>query len=107
MAEVRPRRTATEEKRTRLLDVTEEIMLAEGYAGVTSRNVGAHAGMGAPLVHYYFPTIDDLFVEVLRRRAGRNVARMAEALDAEEPLRTWWDVVSDSRGTALFTELLA
>lgn len=107
MAEPRRRRAASEEKRTRLLDAAEEIMLREGYAAVTSRNVAGHVGIQAPLLHYYFPTIDDLFVAVLRRRAERNLARMAAALAAPQPLRAWWDLASDPRGTALFVELLA
>ena len=107
MAEPRRRRAATEEKRTRVLDAAEEILLAEGYAAVTSRNVAARAGIQAPLVHYYFATIDDLFVAVLRRRSGRTVERMAAALGSEQPLRAWWDLAADPRGTALFFELLA
>lgn len=82
-------------------------MLREGYAAVSSRSVAASVGINAPLVHYYFPTIDDLFVAVLRRRAERNVARMEEALASPEPLRAWWELASDPRGTALFVELMA
>jgi AcrR family transcriptional regulator len=107
MAERRGPRAATEEKRRRLLDATEEIMLKEGYAAVSSRSVAAAVGINAPLVHYYFPTIDDLFVAVLQRRAERNVERMAEALASAEPLRAWWELASDPRGTALFVELMA
>jgi AcrR family transcriptional regulator len=107
MAERRRPRAATEEKRTRLLDATEEIMLKDGYAAVSSRSVAAAVGINAPLVHYYFPTIDDLFVAVLQRRAGRNVDRMADALVSAEPLRAWWELASDPRGTALFVELMA
>jgi AcrR family transcriptional regulator len=107
MAEPRRRRAATEEKLQRLLDATEEIMLREGYAAVSSRSVAAAVGIQAPLVHYYFPTIDDLFVSVLRRRAEPNVERMAAALASPEPLRAWWELASDPRGTALFVELLA
>ena len=107
MAERRRPRAATVEKRKRLLDATEELMLTEGYAAVSSRSVAAQVGIQAPLVHYYFPTIDDLFVAVLRRRAERNVDRMAEALASPEPLRAWWELASDPRGTALFVELLA
>lgn len=91
----------------RVLDATEELMLTEGYAAVSSRSVAAKVGINAPLVHYYFPTLDDLFVAVLQRRAGRNVERLADALDAPEPLRAWWTLASDPRGTALFVELLA
>lgn len=107
MAAPRRPRAATAEKRERLLDATEEIMLEDGYAAVSSRSVATRVGINAPLVHYYFPTIDDLFIAVLRRRAEHNVARMAAALDSAEPLRAWWRLASDPRGTALFVELLA
>ena len=96
-----------EEKRRRILDATEEVMLKEGYAAVSSRSVATAVGIQASLVHYYFPTLDDLFVALLRRRAGRNVERMAEALASSEPLRAWWQLASDTRGTAMFVELLA
>lgn len=82
-------------------------MLQDGYAAVSSRSVAAKVGINAPLVHYYFPTIDDLFVAVLRRRADANVERMAEALASEEPLRAWWRLASHPRGSALFVELIA
>ena len=55
-------------------------MLKDGYAAVSSRSVAARVGINAPLVHYYFPTLDDLFVAVLERRSGPNVDRMTEAL---------------------------
>lgn len=104
MTEPRRRRAASAEKVARLLDVTEEIILREGFAAVSSRSVAARAGMNAPLVHYYFPTLDDLFVAVVRRRADQMVERMAAALASAEPLRAWWDLVSDPPGTALFVE---
>ena len=62
MVEQRRPRAATAEKRRRLLDATEEIMLEDGYAAVSSRSVAARVGINAPLVHYYFPTLDDLFM---------------------------------------------
>ena len=107
MAEPRRRRATSEKKVARLLDATESIMLRDGYAAVSSRSVAAKVRIQAPLVHYYFPTIDDLFVAVLRRRAEVNVERMAAALASPEPLRAWWELASDPRGTALFLELLA
>ena len=104
MAEPRRPRAATAEKRTRLLDATERIMLRDGYAAVTSRRVEAEAGLK---LHYHFGTLDDLFVEVFRRRAERNVERLHAALTSAEPLRAWWQIVSDPRGTALLVELTA
>ncbi|MBL7499024.1 TetR/AcrR family transcriptional regulator [Frankia sp. CNm7] len=107
MAEPRRRRAATAEKLTRLLDATEEIILRQGYAAVSSRAVAARVAINAPLVHYYFPTIDDLFVAVLKRRAEQTLERMAAALASAQPLRGWWELVSDPRGTALTVELIA
>ena len=103
----RRRTPAAEEKRRLILDATEEILLKEGYAAVSSRNVAAAAGIKAPLVHYYFPTIDDLLVALLQRRSDRIVGRMSEALTSSEPLKSWWEVASDPRGTSLFVELMA
>ncbi|ADP79530.1 TetR/AcrR family transcriptional regulator [Pseudofrankia inefficax] len=107
MAEPRRRRAATEEKVTRVLNAAEEIMLLEGYAAVTSRNVANRIGLSSPLLHYYFPTMDELFVALLRRRSERVVARMEEALASPRPLQAWWDLASDPRGAALFIEFLA
>lgn len=107
MSRARRPRAATLEKREKLLDATEKIMLREGYASVTSRNVAAEVGINPPLVHYYFATLDDLFVAVLRRRAETNVERMRAALESDEPLRQWWKLASDPRGSALFVELIA
>ena len=98
---------AAEKKRRLILDATEEILLKDGYAVVSSRSVATAAGIKAPLVHYYFPTIDDLLVALLQRRSDRIVGRMAEALTSAEPLRAWWDAASDPRGTTLFVELMA
>jgi AcrR family transcriptional regulator len=104
MVETRRPRAATAEKRARILDATEQIMLREGYAAVTSRRVEAVAGVK---LHYHFGTVDDLFVAVFRRRAERNVERMRAALASAAPLRSWWELASDPRGTALLVELTA
>src|SRR3954447_24455468 len=104
MAEPRRPRAATAEKRLRILDATEQIMLRDGYAAVTSRRVEAEAGIK---LHYHFGTLDDLFIAVFRRRAERNVDRMRAALASPEPLRAWWELASDPRGTAMLVELTA
>ena len=47
MAEPRRPRAATIEKRQRILDATEELMLTQGYAAVSSRSVAAAVGIQA------------------------------------------------------------
>jgi AcrR family transcriptional regulator len=93
--------------RARLLDATEQLMLDEGYAAVSSRRVAAEAGLKPQLVHYYFRTMDDLFLAAFRRRAEQNLDRYARALAAERPLRALWDLTTDPRGTALTMEFAA
>jgi AcrR family transcriptional regulator len=90
-----------------LLDAAERLMLEEGYAAVSSRRVAAAAGLKPQLVHYYFRTMDDLFLEVFRRRAEQGLARLARALDSDQPFRALWREASDPRGAALTIEFAA
>jgi TetR/AcrR family transcriptional regulator, regulator of autoinduction and epiphytic fitness len=93
--------------RQRLIEATAKIMREEGYAAATSRRVAATAGVKQALVYYYFPTMDDLFVEVLRSGAEASLDRMREALTADEPLQTLWTMNSDLRMTGLNAEFMA
>ena len=103
------RRTGTEtsETRLRLLDITERVMIEDGYAAVSSRRVAKEAGVTPALIHYYFPTLDDLFLEVLRRRAKQQLERQERHLTSPQPLRALWAVSSDQAGTALLMEFMA
>lgn len=90
-----------------LLDATERVMLEEGYAAVSSRRVAAEAGLKPQLVHYYFRTMEDLFLEVFRRRANEGAERQARALASDHPVRALWEFNVDPRGTALTMEFIA
>ena len=102
------RRRGSEDSETRalLVDVTERLMVKEGYAAVTSRRVAIEAGVTAPLVHYYFPTLDDLFVAVLRRRAEEQIDRQAKLLAGDEPLRALWTFHRDRKAAHFLTEFI-
>ncbi|HEY6646406.1 MAG TPA: TetR/AcrR family transcriptional regulator [Mycobacterium sp.] len=93
--------------RRRLLEATAQIMHDEGYAAATSRRVAARAGVRQPLVHYYFPTMDDLFLAVLREGADAALDQMRAALTNDDPLGALWAINSDSRRTVLNTEFMA
>jgi AcrR family transcriptional regulator len=97
-------RSATPEKRQRLIDAAEQVMIREGYAAVRSRRVEAEAGLK---LHYHFGTLDDLFIAVVCRRGEETMARLADALTSPEPLRAWWRLMSDPRGNRLLVELTA
>ncbi len=99
--------TVDSKTRARILDAAERLLLDEGYAAVTSRRVGAKAGLKSQLVHYYFRTMDDLFVEIFRRRAERDLRRFERALAADPSLRTVWKLTTDPRGTIFSIEFVA
>jgi AcrR family transcriptional regulator len=100
---IRVRREAT---RVALIEATAQIMLDEGYAAATSRRVAAEAGVKPALVHYYFPSMDDLFVAVLRDIAEALLERQREAMAEPKPLHALWHLNS-AHDTQLFTEFLA
>jgi AcrR family transcriptional regulator len=104
-----PRRIGAEDSKTRaqLLDAAEELLLEEGYAAVTSRRVAAKAGLKPQLVHYYFRTMDDLFLEVFRRRAEANVERIERDVAADASLRSLWQLNADLRGARFIIEFVA
>jgi AcrR family transcriptional regulator len=103
------RRIGAEDSATRaaLLDAAIALMLEEGYAAVTSRKVAAKAGLKPQLVHYYFRTMDDLFLALVRQGAEQNLARQERALASPQPLRALWELNADVIGTKLTVELSA
>ncbi len=82
-------------------------MLEEGYAAVSSRRVASRAGLKPQLVHYYFRTMDDLFLAVYRRSAEHNLERYAAALASARSLQELWKLVIDPGGTAFVMEFVA
>src|SRR5262245_30812380 len=98
-----PRRTGSETSETRavLLDTVERVMLQDGYAAVSSRRIAKEAGVTPALVHYYFATLDDLFLAVLRRRADQQLERHQRFLASAQPLRALWAFSRDQAGTGL------
>ena len=107
MATARRMGTETSETRFKILDVTERVMIEDGYAAVSSRRIAKDVGVTPALVHYYFATLDDLFLEVLRRRAKQQLERQERHLTSPQPLRALWAVSSDQAGTALLMEFMA
>ncbi len=97
----------TSKSRSALLDAAERLMLEEGYAAVTSRRLAAKAGLKPQLVHYYFRTMDDLFLALFRRRADQALEREARAFSSPQPLWSLWELSRDPRGTALTMEFTA
>jgi AcrR family transcriptional regulator len=90
-----------------ILDATEQLMVEEGYAAVSSRRVGHALGLNPATVHYYYPTTDDLFIALHRRMTDRQIEELVKALDSGDPLQAFWSFQSGWAQTALGVEFLA
>jgi AcrR family transcriptional regulator len=103
------RRIGAEDSKTRavLLDATEQLMLEEGYAAVSSRRVAKTAGLNAGLVYYYFGSMDELFIALFRRGAERSLGRQVQALASDQPLWALWELTHSLSNTALTMEFIA
>jgi AcrR family transcriptional regulator len=101
------KRATGADTRSSLLDAAEELLLEEGHAAVTSRRVGERAGANSALIHYYFDSMDGLFVELFRRGAERGLERQAAALQSPQPLWALWDVLHDHINNVRTVEFFA
>ena len=106
---VEKRRVGAEssETRVRMLDAAEQVIRDEGYAAASTRRVAQVAGLKPSLVHYYFPTTDDLLFAVFRRGAAQSDAMIEQALAGDDPVRALWRFFSDTSRTALTMEFMA
>jgi TetR/AcrR family transcriptional regulator, regulator of autoinduction and epiphytic fitness len=90
-----------------ILQTAERIMLDEGYAAVTVRHVAKGAGVSSTLLHYYYPTADDLLVALYRHASEKDLEQLHQALAAEDPIKALWNYQTDTVRTALGVEFLA
>ncbi len=106
---MRKQKVGREDSATRsaLLDAAEQMMREEGYAAVTSRRVAAKALVRAQLVHYYFPTMDDLFLALFRRRAQTGLPLMAKALEDGRVFQVLWQQNTDRANATMNLEFMA
>src|SRR5881227_3173307 len=82
-----PPRSATAEA---FLDAAERLLVEVGHAGISTRRLAAEAGANQGLVHYYFGSIDELFVQVLERFTALLVARQREMYAGDAPFIEKW-----------------
>lgn len=104
-----PRRigSASSETYAAIVAAAGEVIRDEGYAAASTRRVAQHAGLKPSLVHYYFPTTDDLYLAVFRHGAAQSDAMIEEALAGPDPLRALWRFFADTSRTAISVEFIA
>ena len=107
MVRTQPRGVDESETRTALLDAAESLMVEDGYAAVTTRSVASRAGVNSGLVYYYFGTMDDLFLQLFKRRSARSLDHLDEVLADAQPLWAFWEQALDRSSNAIVMEFIA
>ena len=70
-----PQPSSRAETEDAFLDAAERLLIEVGYAGISTRRLAEEAGANHGLVHYYFGSMEHLFVRVLERFTERLIAR--------------------------------
>jgi AcrR family transcriptional regulator len=69
---------ARQQTENAFLDAAERLLIEVGYAGISTRRLAEEAGANHGLVHYYFGSMENLFMRVLERFTERLIARQRE-----------------------------
>jgi AcrR family transcriptional regulator len=72
------------------LDAAERLLVSVGYAGVSVRRLAEEAGANHGLVHYYFGSMEELFLRVLERFTERLIQRQQAMYAADVPFIDKW-----------------
>jgi len=80
-------RTANEEA---FLDAAERLLISTGYAGLSVRRLAEEAGANHGLVHYYFGSMEELFLRVLERFTDRLIERQRAMYATDAPFLEKW-----------------
>lgn len=90
--------------RAALVDAAEGLIREGGYPAVTARNLADRVNLKRQIVHYYFKSMDDLFIAVIQRNTERVKARLQEAMASKEPIRALQEVNRDPEQAILSME---
>jgi AcrR family transcriptional regulator len=73
-----------------IMDAAERLLVEVGYAGITTRKLADEAGVNPGLIHYYFGSMDDVFLRVLERFTSRLTERQAAMYAGDAPWIEKW-----------------
>jgi AcrR family transcriptional regulator len=80
-------RSANEEA---FLDAAERLLVSSGHAGISVRRLADEAGANHGLVHYYFGSMEELFLRVLERFTVRLIERQRAMYSSDAPFIEKW-----------------
>jgi len=72
------------------LDAAERLLIREGAAGISTRQLAREAGQNHGLVHYYFGSVDELLLQTLERFTERILERQRALYGTDAPFAEKW-----------------
>jgi TetR/AcrR family transcriptional regulator of autoinduction and epiphytic fitness len=93
--------------RQKLLDATETVVRAEGYAAASVRRVAREAKVTHQAVFYYFGSQEELLLALLQRASQGYRDQLEHVLSSERPIRALWDLLTSKDATHLGLEFMA
>ena len=84
------------ETRAKLLQSAVLILREEGASAVTARRLAEQFGLGRHIVHYYFGTIDELFIAIMRDEGARAEEMFEKAAETTDVVDLLWSNMRDS-----------
>ena len=87
-----PRSEAT---RANILDAARERLLADGFAGLSTRKVAESAGVPLSQLHYHFGSKQQLILELLEEEDRRRLARQRQMYAQDAPLWVRYEQACD------------
>ncbi len=75
---------------TAFLDAAERLLIEVGYSNITTRRLAEEAGVNHGLVHYYFGSMEQLFIAVLERYTDRLIERQRAMYATDLPFIEKW-----------------
>jgi AcrR family transcriptional regulator len=87
---VAPQPSSRAETEEAFLDAAERLLIEVGYAGISTRRLAEEASANHGLVHYYFGTMENLFVRVLERYTERLITRQRAMYASNVPFIEKW-----------------
>jgi AcrR family transcriptional regulator len=72
------------------LDAAERVLVRDGAAGISTRQLATEAGQNHGLVHYYFGSVEELLLRVLERFTGRVLDRQRAMYGTDAPFAEKW-----------------
>lgn len=103
------RRTGSKKSQVRaaIIQAGIEVLSSVGMPGLTAAEVAKRVGVKPHMVHYYFRTMDDLVVEMVRFIGREGTRQLAHALVSERPLHAIWEIERGSRWGVMGLEIQA